>query len=306
MLHYLTLALRIALCACSLSAISGCATGINTFIEEPGIQSKYVSENVQYKTYVPPDWNGSTPLSMVILLHDRKENFHVFEKSGVVDAFFNISAENRLPESVLIVPDNPGGFWWNYYDGSKKYADFIVRELIPAVQSTFPTRNETRHIHLFGTGTGAMGAVELAFVFPGIFGTVGALNGLYFDVMGAATYVEQNPFINLKRVFGPADNIRAMTIRSVFNNIQTRQDVPETRFVIGNSSFGSWELNQSNELFQEHLLQLDIPHDRVIFHGSDDKQTTRSMIPVFLGLQLGMGNTYGETGSVPYHVLKFR
>ena len=151
-----------------------------------------------------------------------------------------------------------------------------------------------------------MAAVEAAAIYPGIFGTVGALNGVYFDLAGAVAYAEQNPFADFDAIFGPSQNQRVMAAHAVYSLIESASDVPGTRFVVGCCALDSWDVNESNEVLRQHLFQLRIPHDSVEFFGTKESASSLSIIPVFVSLQLGAGDTYGEINGNPYHVFKSR
>ena len=289
-----------------LLLLIGCATLKAPDPAEPGIATSLLPAPVSCRFYAPTGWDGVTPLPLVIMLHDHSENSLIFEKHGIISSLMAMMESGAIPLAILAAPESEKGFWWNYYDGSHRYADFIVRDLIPEAARRYPIRKDTKNLHVFGIGTGAMGAVELSYLYPGVFGTVGAINGHYFDDVGAVEYAEQNPFSKFDMVFGPTHNQRAMQAHSVYHGIQTAADVSGTRFVIGSSALESWKLNESNELLRQHFFLLGIPHDTVVFYGSDKKDNGQSMIPVFVALQLGVGDTYGEVNGNPYHVLKSR
>lgn len=299
--------------ACRLAGVliisviaTGCLTGTASVPPEMSVSGPNLPMPAPCRIYTPPDWDGITQLPLIILLHDHNENSLVFERHGVPSALFTMMDAGSIPPALLAVPESENGFWWNYYDRSRRYADFIARDLIPAVAKNYPVQRTSRSLHIFGIGTGAMGAVELAALYPGFFATVGALNGQYFDAGGAAQYVQENPWRNFEKVFGPMTNERAMNAHSVYHLIRKATDVPGTRFVLGNSAMGSWDLIESNELFRQHLFQQDIPHDVIEFFGSQRQDSIWAIIPVFISLQLGAGDTYGEINGNPYHVFKSR
>jgi enterochelin esterase-like enzyme len=286
--------------------LTGCLPAVRQIPAAHYLQSPCLPDPLPYTVHTPPEWDGVTPLPLAILLHDRHETGSVFEDSHVVSHLHGLMATGHIPAVLLAVPENSEGFWWNYYDGTHRYADCLAVDFIAELNRTYPLLNEPSARHIFGVGLGAMGAVETVAMHPGVFGSAGALNGRYFDAAGAADYVRGRPFSGFNAVFGPPESQKAMTARSIYDRITSAADVAHTRFVLGHTLRSGWEIADSNEFFLRHLATLGIPHDFVVFHGSSLKSEERAMVAICIAVQLGLNDLYGEIDGVPYQVLKYR
>jgi enterochelin esterase-like enzyme len=270
------------------------------------IQTNRLPDTTECRIYNPPKMHAETSFPVVILLTNRTDKIDFFERNNIITHLHEWMTEGLIPPALLVVPESQDGLWWNYFDQSLMYADFIVNDLLPELQKRYPVSSDSRNHHVFGIGTGAMGAVEMAVLHAGSFASVGALNGFYLDAHGAATYIRQHPFQKSRQVFGPPENTHAMAARSIYRYINSSSCVNGTRFVLGYCGSAGWDMIENNTLFQEHLLKLNISHDLVNVYGPMSQQTTVSIIPVFVALQLGLKDIHGEIETVSWQVLKYR
>lgn len=284
----------------------GCATLPSASPPAMTVTGERMPEPVPCRVYTPPGWDGATPLRLVILLHDRGENGSSFEKRGVIASLSARMSSGVIPPALLAVPETADGYWWNWHNRSRMVSDFLMMDLIPALAERYPLLPTSDALHLFGVGTGAMAAVELPARYPGVFFTVGALNGIYFDATGAADYARESINSRFESVFGPPTNPEAMTDHSVFDLIRSAGDVPITRFVLGSLSTGSWRILESNDLLRQHLFKLQIPHDVVDFFSTPRSKSLPAAMAVVIAVQLGQTEISGEIDGNPYQVFKSR
>ncbi len=304
-INYFTKICPVFICVFLIGA-TGCQTTSQFSANSTVIPTRNLPEAHQCFIYEPPDTLQYSQLPVVILLGNRTHRSNFFERSNTIAQLHEWMTQGLIPPALLVVPESRDGLWWNYFDQSHMYADYLVNDLIPELQKKYSVAANSRHHHVFGIGTGAMGAVEMSSLYTGSFGTVGALNGYYFDSAGAPNYIRQHPFQNSRQIFGPPENQLAMNARSIYKHIQKSSNVEGTRFFLGFCGSDGWDIIQSNTLFQEHLMHLGISHDIINFYGAMSRQTTIKMIPVFIALQLGLQEIYGEIDDVSWQVLRHR
>lgn len=289
------------------AGLSGCVSTPSELVAGgPVMVSEYVPEPVPYRVYTPPSWNGTDPLPLLIFLHDRNGHCTDLETAQIIPYLRTAFQSGEMPPCIIAAPESRRGFWWNYYDNTRRYADFLIADFIPRLRLKYPVTPGPGGLHILGVGTGAMGAVELAIQHPGHIGTVGALGGYFFDDLGAAVYVDKNIFSGMEKVLGPSTDPEAMRAHSVYHRIQSKADAAGTCFVLGSGAFSGWDVAESNELFRQHLALHNIPHDYVMFHGTSKWESRRNIMPVFIGLQLGDRRNRGQVNGMPYEVLKYR
>jgi enterochelin esterase-like enzyme len=88
--------------------------------------------------------------------------------------------ENRLPPVVVPMPDCYTSLGGNQYLNSPavgRYADYLVRELVPLVEERFNVRRGSSGRGAFGKSSGGYGALVQAMLYPGTWGAVASHAG---------------------------------------------------------------------------------------------------------------------------------
>ncbi len=109
-------------------------------------------------------------------------------------------ARGEMPEVILVGPDGNRGFFGrtlfaNAWDGSFAMDDFIRRDLVAWVDSTFRTRASAAGRGAIGLSDGGTAAVNLVLRHPETFGAAGAHSANYRVRLG----------FGVGRIVGPAD-----------------------------------------------------------------------------------------------------
>ena len=100
-----------------------------------------------------------------------------FEKNfpQSVDEWFY---KNKGPPSLVVFVDAMtfwGGSQFINSRGAGRYEDYIMKEIIPAIQKTYPVKKQPKYWCVMGGSSGGYGALHLASRFPNQFGLVAAL-----------------------------------------------------------------------------------------------------------------------------------
>ena len=84
--------------------------------------------------------------------------------------------EKAIPPAIVVMPSvTPRGFYMNFKDGSERWEDFVVGELLEHVRSSYPASADPGRTFLTGVSMGGMGSLRMAFRYPRRFGAVAAL-----------------------------------------------------------------------------------------------------------------------------------
>ena len=284
----------------------GCATVPKGLVEGgPVMNSPHIPEPVPYRIYTPPGWDNQKPLPLVIYLHQEDGHCTDLETGGVVQYLFGLISSKQIRPFILAAPESRG-YWYDYHDGTRKYASFIMDDFIPQLRQEHAIIPGAMGVHILGAGLGGQAAVELSIHYPDKFRTAGAIGSYMFDEVSVSRYVETQLFKGLDKILGPSDDFNAMAAHNVMTGIQSREDIGKVRYVLGMGAFAEWDIAETNELFRQHLQRLYIPHDWVHFHGSTKWASRRNIVPIFISLQLGFRKNQGNVNGMPYQVLKFR
>lgn len=140
-------------------------------VEFKSFASETLGTTQSYSIFLPPSYAKDTSKSypVVYFLHGLN-NDHT---SWTVDRYGNLQNKveemmlaKKLPELILVHPKGDNSFYCNYLDGSKKYEDFITREIVSHVESKYRARKERDNRAIAGTSMGGYGALKIAMKFP--------------------------------------------------------------------------------------------------------------------------------------------
>ncbi|MCA9616562.1 MAG: hypothetical protein KC586_27580 [Myxococcales bacterium] len=247
------------------------ACGFERRLEYVPVQSRVMRANLSYSVYVPPDFSAEERLPLVLFLHGGGDDPASFDRHGLSARFDAAYREGRLPRAVIFFPQGDDGFWMNWYDGSRRYQDWILGELLPEVQERYHTLPCPEDCHVMGVSMGAHGSLRFALDHGDRFASVSALSGPVFDSQQMMDFTENRLYATLiptHRVFGPADPDRVAR-----EDIFLRWESPED---VGPSLFLAWgtedreAIRDLNARFTAHLSEHGIDHhaeEYVGIHG---------------------------------------
>ena len=133
--------------------------------------------------YLPPGWDAPGarfPVVFVLSAFTRRPQdlleTHPW-RPGVVLLYDRALALGRLPPAILVLPDTftrLGGSQCLNSSATGAYEDYLVRELVPFVDATYPALPGARGV--CGKSSGGFAALHLALAHPGLFRAVAALS----------------------------------------------------------------------------------------------------------------------------------
>jgi enterochelin esterase-like enzyme len=208
---------RILLAATAVLLLAGCGgtpkqKGAEPPVTEPKapgqvtsitIESKALGESKKVNIYLPPGYDKSTERYPVVYLFRGHEREWVNPQEDgsrkgrtaatVADDLIN---GGTIGPVILVMPglatdDNRiPGLGINFVQpelvtaeptvGPGRFEDFMVREVIPAVDAQFRTLADRQHRGVDGFSLGGFTAVSLGLRFPDLFSSVGAFDGTMF------------------------------------------------------------------------------------------------------------------------------
>lgn len=137
------------------------------------VHSPSMGKDVMAAVVLPDNYHQMKDLAVVYLMHGCGDNFHAWHNNA------NASALADQYGVIIVMPD--GGhhswYWDSPKDPSFKYETFVIKELIPYVDSHYRTRADRTARAITGNSMGGHGALWLSFRHQDIFGAAGALSG---------------------------------------------------------------------------------------------------------------------------------
>jgi sugar lactone lactonase YvrE len=217
---------------------------VTKFVLPPG--KTYPGTPHNCAVYVPAQYDASKPTAFMIFLDGSQAMGNGMRVPVVFD---NLIAKHDLPPMIAIFVDpgilpvvsdadqNRYNRIYEYDSLTPRFAEFLLNELIPAVEKNYNLSKDPDDRGLSGVSTGAVGAFAAAWNRPDQFHRVLSFIGTYVSMKGADALpglvrkTEPKP-IRVWMQDGTADHIVA----------------PEP---FGSSAFGSWPIN--NQVMYEAL-----------------------------------------------------
>ena len=193
-------------------------------IKEPIFKSNALKEEKKYFIYLPPSYSTSSRRYPVLyLLHGAgiEGKFMPWINQGHIDEILeNLIAEYGIEEMILVMSTHGRSGLENGCSGPAEilpqvcgnYEDYIVKDLIPLIDSTYRTINDKSARGIMGFSSGGHGAYWIAFRNPERFSFVAGYSGYYQAVyfVNLVTNVPVKVFSEVK--IPPRDMIKHMTL----------------------------------------------------------------------------------------------
>jgi enterochelin esterase-like enzyme len=161
------------------------ATGQNALPEYVGpIQGRFTQEwffsralqrEMPYYLYLPPDYDSSgRSYPVLYLLHGASGDAAEWPAYGLIDTLDRSINANDVEPFIVVLPQGDFGYWLNHAEDGYRWGDYVSRDLVTHLDSTYRTRRRPERRAIGGLSMGGTGALVQAFTQPNVFGVVGA------------------------------------------------------------------------------------------------------------------------------------
>src|SRR6516162_5788141 len=101
------------------------------------------------------------------------ENFRSLSVGGGMGALLDQAIENGLvAPMVSVMPSAGRAFYMNFKDGSQKWEDFVMKDLLPYMRKNFNVVQGREGTFIMGISIGGMGSLRMAVKYPEVFQAV--------------------------------------------------------------------------------------------------------------------------------------
>ena len=144
-------------------------------IERRTYVSQTAGDEQPYRVYLPPCYDQlGRRYPVLYLLHGWPYDDAHWESLGVGDAVDAGIAAGTLPPFIVVLPGGSERLYVNTSGGDRSFEGQAVNDLIPHVEKTYRTWASREGRAIGGISRGGVWALEIAFMHPDLFGTVGA------------------------------------------------------------------------------------------------------------------------------------
>jgi S-formylglutathione hydrolase FrmB len=162
----------VSIVACLFFVLVSNAARVDTVV----VYSNAMHKNIKVAVVIPDNAKGQTGVKfpVVYLLHGYSGNYGSWLKDAP-----QLQLRADQYQVMLVCPDGGYGSW--YYDSpindSIKYETFITKELLPYIDSNFPTSTSKDHRAITGLSMGGHGGLFLGIRHSNLFGNAGSVCG---------------------------------------------------------------------------------------------------------------------------------
>lgn len=254
-----------------LMTISACSSFKGKALDYETIPTSSNNRSIEYGVYTPPNWTKTEKLPLVLLLHGALDSHTSFEKHQVHQYFDNQINQKKMPRIILVTPNGDNGFWENWYDGTRNYRDWVLKDVLPKVKKDYNTLDCPKHCHLAGISMGGFGALRFAYFSKNTFSSVSAISAPILnneDNKTSKIPLMVRLLFPLKRIFGPdlSKRYKAQSIQRVWSN-KNNTDLYNTRLQLIWGNKDRPAILSSNQRFHKLLKKTGRAHDHFIYQG---------------------------------------
>ena len=162
----------VSIVACLFFMLVSNAARVDTVV----VYSNAMHKNIKVAVVIPDNAAGKPGIKfpVVYLLHGFSGNYGSWLKDAP-----QLQSRADQYQVMLVCPDGGYGSW--YYDSpindSIKYETFITKELLPYIDSNFPTSTSKDHRAITGLSMGGHGGLFLGIRHSNLFGNAGSVCG---------------------------------------------------------------------------------------------------------------------------------
>jgi enterochelin esterase-like enzyme len=276
--------LVLTLIASTLVCVGACHRPYGRFVYHD-LASEAEGRTLSYGVYLPPRsrWDGRSELPLVVLLHGARDDETSADRRRVVETLDHAIGEGSLPPFIMVTPRGELGFWVNWEDGSHRFRDWVLDEVVPDVRSRYPLLPE--NLHLVGVSMGGGGGLQMWLSEPSRFDSATILSAPILNEEETkeflARFVSEEIF---ERIFGTGEEGPAV---DPYEALSSPRDLGGSRLVFGAATRDHRGILGSNERFHEHLERAQVPHHFFVFKGRHGWKAWAGAFPKALRLQLG-------------------
>jgi enterochelin esterase-like enzyme len=264
--------------------LCGCATAGHERMAYRQLKSPAMGgATLSWAAYTPPGWKKGEALPLIVFLHGGGgDDVSCLEEHGVTDELDRAIAEGRAPRVAIVVPQGDRGFWANWYDGSRRYEDWVVKDLLPVAAAELGTKSCPADCHVMGISMGGNGALRWAISHPELFSSAAIVSGPTFDAAGMRQLMSGFFFRVLmrgERVFGPVDDAARVGAADPFQRWRSPQDLRGVRVLITHGDADREGIADTNVALHRHLEAHGIAHRYFVFRGGHRWEDWRPLFP---------------------------
>jgi S-formylglutathione hydrolase FrmB len=273
---------RATLAAIALAAALAACTARDHRLEYGSVRSEILDEELGFAVLRAPAAPGVDPrdLPVVWLLHGMGDDHRSLDRFALSSRLLGAMESGRIPRAHFAMPDGERGFYINWYDGTHRYEDYILEEVLPAAEALLGARPTRDRRIIMGVSMGGGGALQIGMRHPELFSGMGSLSGLLLDEADAKRLIRTSGmrfFVDLKRVFSDGSDEAFFDAHNIYEIAKRRAAAFDQRIFLAAGTREDGDFLRTTRRFHDHLAALGIEH---VFTEYDGGHGWRYWAPV--------------------------
>jgi S-formylglutathione hydrolase len=183
-------------------------------LTESMVPSTNVPGPVAITYYLPKDYDAkrAEPYPLLIQLHGGGASNHAMESLsstpsvGMGTLLDQAVEKGMVPQMVSVMPSAGRSFYMNFRDGSQKWEDFVLKDLLSYMRKNFNVAQGRQGTFITGISMGGQGSLRMAVKHPEIFQAVASQEpgpgpGLSYDELTLRDKLIE-PDAIMKQIYG--------------------------------------------------------------------------------------------------------
>ncbi len=244
---------------------------------------------MDYATYLPPNFRKDEQLPLFVFLHGGGDSPGSFDKHGLSRMLDRAIHAGRVPRAVIVIPEGHNGMWANWHDGTRRYEDWVIKEVLPLAQARFGTGPCPEGCHLMGVSMGGSGSMRFFLHHRDLFASVAIISAPMFNTQQMIDFSNDPLFrivIPFHRIFGPGKPRSYVQKDDPYLQLKSKRDLMGTKLFLAWGTNDRDMLRPLNERFRAHLTAHRIPHGYELYEGNHSWKSWNPVILRILAAQL--------------------
>jgi S-formylglutathione hydrolase FrmB len=154
-------------------------------VEFTSFESQTLGSTEPFSVFLPPSFSRepSRTYPVIYFLHglnNDQTSWTVSRYGSLQNKIEEMMTEHKIPELIMIHPRGDNSFYCNYADGSRRYEDLIVQEMIAFAETHYRARKGREFRAIAGTSMGGYGALKIAMKYPDRYAAVAGHSPIIF------------------------------------------------------------------------------------------------------------------------------
>jgi len=188
----LALFISVVLCLLLMGLVAVAQDGriVRETVYSPSLEGNLFGDSPdrQVTIYLPPSYDNGLEMlyPVVYLLHGFTGNHNLWTggsyiSGNILNSMKSWLSSEKVEEMILVMPNSRNRLLGSMYTNSVatgNWADYIIRDLIPYIDSNYRTLPQRESRAVIGHAMGGSGGMTLGINYPDVFGCIGSMAGL--------------------------------------------------------------------------------------------------------------------------------